>query len=240
MNTHSFKPLTHPAIWHAITDRRMGNLARHTGDDPRCVSQNRRQLARLFLPKRVPIVWMDQVHGNRVVLVNRLPKRPPACDALITRTPHLALAVMVADCVPILFFDPDRLAVGVAHAGWRGTLASIAAKTVQSMSQAFGSDPASIRVGIGPAIGGECYEVDEAVAAPWREQLGERYLKQTTADHWHLDLPGANTDQLIAAGVKAENIERINICTHCDERFYSYRRGQERGRFAGVIALKRP
>jgi YfiH family protein len=238
MKFHTFKVLQHPAITHAITDRSAGNLARHTGDDLALVGKNRAALAGAFHISADRLIWMDQVHSSTVVAIDTPPATPIAGDALITNQTGLALAVMVADCVPVVLFDPTRHAIGVVHAGWRGTLATILIKAIEAMGTHYGCRPSDIRAGIGPAISGECYEVDEAVAIPWHEALGEKHLEKSGPGHWLLDLPGANYDQLLRAGLKPENIETMAICTHCDDRFFSYRRGREMGRFAGVIALK--
>lgn len=235
---------------HTVTTRHGGisqppfdalNLARHVGDDETLVRANRQLVAKSLLANASELVFMNQIHSNRCLSVHSVPSEPPPCDALISATPGLTLAVMVADCIPLLFFDPEKRVVGVAHAGWKGTLGQIAAQTVERMAREFGSRPESVLAGIGPGIGGLCYEVDEKVAHPWLETLPERFhapLRKTAKGRWHLDLQQANRMMLIDAGLKAENIETMALCTHCEPALFSYRREGTTGRFAGLIGLR--
>lgn len=237
-------------LFHAVTTRSGGvseppydalNLAAHVGDDPALVRANRRLIAKALGTEPDRMVFMDQVHGNRVVLIDQPPDQPPACDAMITATPGVSLGVMVADCVPLLFYDPQNCAIGVAHAGWKGTFAQIAANTIEAMQDAFGSRPERLLAGIGPGIGGTCYEVDERVAQPWLEKLPKTFhppLRESAKGRWLLDLQEANRLMLIEAGVKKENIETMGLCSHCETTLFSYRREQKTGRFAGLIGLR--
>lgn len=177
--------------------------------------------------------------------------QPPLAgvDALITACRGAMLAMRFADCVPVLLYDPIHEAVGLAHAGWRGSAAGIAARTVRAMIQAFGTRPQDLLAGSGPAIGRCCYEVGRPVVQhfsahfPW---WGEVVSGQ--AGRFHLDLWEANRRQLLDAGLPDGQIAVAGICTACHtEDFYSHRRehghghGKEAGdtgRFTAVIGMR--
>ncbi len=210
------------------------NLAYHTGDDPALVERNRR-----VLKKRVGIekvVFMEQVHGCEVAVVDtNSPSTLPSCDAVVTSASNIALAVMVADCIPILLSDSDRGVIAAVHAGRNGTFLNIAAKTVRKMAKEFGSDPKRIEAKLGPSIHGCCYEVSEELAQIALKNFGYEYVNGR-----YLDLQGINEKQLIEAGVKKSNIEISPICTCCDKNYFSYRREGVTGRFAGIIWMRGP
>jgi len=235
-------------IQHCITTRDPerpleGSLALHTGDDPLKVQANRKALAEHFGPG-ARFVSPLQVHGDHVHVVDVAADRgwevldeDLRADALVTDRPGVVLTILTADCVPILFYDPIHRAIGAVHAGWRGTQQEIAPKTVRKMGELYGTDPADLIVGIGPAIGGCCYEVGAEVAEHFtdypvavQEKSGDKYL---------LDTKQINAAQLVALGIPQEQIEISPICTMCDhERFFSYRaRPGEAGRFMSCIAL---
>jgi polyphenol oxidase len=180
-------------------------------------------------------------------------------DALITRKRGVALTMSTADCVPLLFYDPITEAIGVAHAGWRGTARGIAAAAIAAMSEQFGSRPADILVGAGPSIGPCCYEVSEEVKQiflgqrdfeelPTEERYRELVAESAAFEVIHLpekaslrlDLWETNRKQLLLAGVVPEHIELPDICTSCaTERFFSHRAEQGRtGRFPAILALR--
>jgi YfiH family protein len=180
-------------------------------------------------------------------------------DALITRKRGVALTMSTADCVPLLFYDPVIEAIGVAHAGWRGTARGIAAATITAMCEQFGARPADIHVGIGPSIGPCCYEVSEEVRQIFLGQQNFeemptearfRELVATSASFEVIHLPGkvslrldlweTNRRQLLLAGVAPEHIELPDICTGCaTERFFSHRAEHGRtGRFPAILALR--
>ncbi|HET8845560.1 MAG TPA: peptidoglycan editing factor PgeF [Ktedonobacteraceae bacterium] len=180
-------------------------------------------------------------------------------DALITRKRGIALAMSTADCVPILFYDPVVEAIGVAHAGWRGTARGIAATTVSALHQQFGCDPANIIAGIGPSIGPCCYEVSEEVQQlflgqiafdemptdeAYRELVAESavFEARRLADRvsLRLDLWETNRKQLLLAGLLPEHVELPDTCTSCEtQRFFSHRAEQGKtGRFPAILALR--
>lgn len=162
-------------------------------------------------------------------------------DAQITNVPGLCLAVFGADCVPVLLVDPVHKAIGTAHAGWRGSIARIAAKTVEAMSREFASVPSQILAFIGPSICGDCYEVGEDVAGIFKSRYPQCLTESTTkAGKYGLDLWKANEQVLFEAGVLKENITSGGVCTMCNpEFFFSHRRmGNARGNLACFLAIR--
>jgi len=207
------------------------NLAFHVGDDPKAVAINRQILQQRH--RTPPIVWMEQVHGDTIRQIQNADLDTlPACDALVTDQPDIALAVMVADCLPILMADETNGIIAAVHAGRNGTFLRIAPKTLRRMSE-LGANTGQIRVRIGPAIGPCCYEVDEKMVRIVKENFGDRYVNGR-----YLDLKALNRDQLITAGIKPEHIEISPLCTRCHKDLFSYRREQKTGRFAGLVWLE--
>ena len=207
------------------------NLACHVGDDSETVARNR---AKLEKSVGVPIQWMEQVHGDTVRVIGRHGDVPLQCDALVTDRPGIALAAMVADCIPILLFDPVRNVIAAVHAGRNGIFLNIPAKTVRTMVKTFGCAPENIRARFGPSIGACCYEVDESLAAIARKNFPVRYVNDRS-----LDLPGMAKHQLLEAGLREECIEMSPTCTRCSPDHFSYRREGTTGRFAGLIWLEK-
>ena len=212
-----------------------------------------------------PLVTLRQVHSATIHYIARPPKERMAGDGLITDTPGLLLAVQTADCQPVVVVDPEHRAVGVFHAGWRGTLARIAEKGVGEMRRRFSSDPRRMVAAIGPGIHRCCYEVSEELRDQFESQFAyagelfetvfesddvrERYpllfMTARAPGHHdlgrkpHLDLPEANRRQLLDAGLRAENIEVSPLCTACEpERFFSYRVEGETGRLMGAVGIR--
>jgi YfiH family protein len=201
-------------------------------DDPQLVAENRRRVAAAlgFDPARV--ARLNQLHGTDV-----REARPGVQDgdALVSTELDLLLAIGTADCYPVLLADEAAGVVGAAHAGWRGTLGRIAARTVEAMVQR-GANPARIRAAVGPGICGERYAVGEAVARQFREAgLGDSVLERGAGPH--LDLAEANRAVLLAAGLRPENVWLSGRCS-TEPGFYSYRRDAGRtGRMWAVIGL---
>ena len=212
------------------------------------------QLAQAVGAERV--VTLAQVHGAAVCVIDRasplLESRPEA-DVLISDDPHVAVAVRAADCVPILMADRQSGAVAAVHAGWRGTAARAAVAAVNAMEREYGTHPRDVVAAIGPSIGPCCYQVGSELVDAFAAAGHERYL----IDRWfstppqprgsherqqlRLNVAGANSDQLILAGVPPEQIYDVNLCTamHLDV-LTSYRAEKEKaGRIAAVIAAAR-
>jgi YfiH family protein len=204
-----------------------------------CFGSRRLTSAANLAPVRA-VVKIRQVHGCEVVHVtDRIASEAPAGDALVTDCPGVLITVTTADCTPVLLLDPVRHAVAAIHAGWRGTVAGIVGKTVAAMVSLFGSDPKTLRAGIGPTIGPCCYEVGREVweAAEQRFSYGHRAVHHDTEkpDSAHLDLPGLNTLQLIEAGLLPAQIHSSGLCTSCgQDDFYSYRR--DRGLVGSLVS----
>ena len=168
-------------------------------------------------------------------------------DALITRERVRPLAIFTADCVPLVVADPEGSALGVAHAGWRGTVRGVAGRLVTALVAQPGVRVARLRAAIGPSIGPCCYEVDEPVVVPLRAafpESWERWVRPVASghpnrpDHWWLDLWTANADQLVAAGVPPDAIITPRLCTGCRrDLFFSYRKEGLAGRLATFAAL---
>ena len=249
-------------IVHAFSTRQGGvsrppfdtlNLGQSVGDDSAAVEQNRRRLFGAFGIDAARVVRAWQAHEDGVLRVDAgLTGRPgfPGCllderakfDALITRLPGLALVVTTADCLPILIHDPVRAAVAAVHAGWRGTAKRIAARALGAMREAYGTDPADCRAAIGPGIRGCCFEVDAAVTDSMAAALPnwEKHARANRSGHWLLDLAEVNRAILEAAGVRADCIEDVGLCTSCrNALFFSHRAEKGRtGRMMNFILLK--
>lgn len=208
------------------------NLAGHVGDDPAAVSANRARLADLLGGPR--LVFLDQVHGAGVVVVEDAPVGDSAtADAAVTRSPDLALVVLVADCVPVLLADPVAGVVGAVHAGRSGAAAGVLPAALAAMV-GLGAEVARIDALLGPAVCAGCYEVpaalrDEVAAALPGSAATSR--RGTPA----LDLQAGLARQLAEAGVSTVAVDRT--CTAEDRRYFSYRRDGRTGRFAGVAWL---
>ncbi len=216
------------------------NLGHTIGDDLAAVEENhRRALSALGLdPRR--IVSPYQIHGACVGMVGRahLGTVQPATDALVTAVPAVPLLMRFADCAPILFFDPVRRVVGMAHAGWRGVVAGVVGATVRTLTERLGCDSADLWAGIGPTIGPCCYEVGPEVAAAVKGACPPGADVVRDADgQIYLDLPAAVQAQLHAVGVG--QIEDANLCTACRvDEFFSHRAEHGcTGRFGLVIGL---
>ncbi len=209
------------------------DLGGAVGDDPARVAEN---WARLRRHTGLAFARVKQVHGARV-MVEPAPDAPrEEADAVVSRTPGLAACVSVADCVPLLIADPSSGAVAAVHAGWRGTLARIAAEAVAALSRGSGTDPAGLLAAVGPSIGRCCYEVSPELADRFREAFGAEVV--SSHERPHLDLWQANVQALGAAGLRPENIEVLGFCTSCEPgRFFSHRRDAGRtGRQVGFAA----
>lgn len=218
------------------------NLGLSSGDDPTTVETNRSLLLASLGFTRENVCAFHQVHGSRVLLAEPGWFEEEA-DAAVTDDPELLLVVSGADCLPLLFFDPVRGAVGAAHAGWRGSAAGIAARVVEAMASHFGSRPADLRVAIGPGILGNCYQVGpEVVSAFTQAGFPSDVARPDDEDgRFLLDLEAANRFVMRSAGVLPEQVRSIGRCTHCEpETFYSHRRDRGRtGRHWAFVALPR-
>lgn len=253
-----FTSLAKAGIKHGLSTRLGGcsnppfaslNLGLHVNDDPDKVWLNRQLFCKAVDLTADTVVTAEQVHGDAVKLVTaadagrgsqHYDTAIKSTDALVTNTPGLPLMLFFADCVPVLIADPVSQAIGISHAGWKGTVAKIAKKTVLAMQQHFNTKPEDCLVGIGPAIGPCCYEVDEAVISKLKtgfSQWGDLVVPQQ--GRWLLNLWEANREQLTEIGVKDKNITISQVCTAENSQiFFSHRtENGQTGRFGAIISL---
>ncbi len=269
-----------PWLVHAFSTRAGGvsrayggnalNLGFTSHDSRAAVERNRK----LFLKKlgvamgrkTWPLVTLRQIHSDLIHRVDRLPEQLLAGDGLITNTPGLLIAVQAADCVPVIIVDRKRRAVGVFHAGWRGTVKRIVEKGVGEMRRHFGSDPRNMVAAIGPGLQSCCYEVGEEVRTqfesqfvygaslfhevkesdPVREKYPLLFLTARAPGHSELpvklflDLVEANRQQLRDAGLAKKNIDASAPCTACHtEMLFSFRGDKGvTGRMMGVAGIR--
>ena len=227
------------------------NLGFHVGDNPEIVLKNRERLA---LSLGIPLsnfTTAMQVHGcNAAIITKDLRGRGAldyttainATDAMVTNVPGICLTVLQADCVPVLFFDLKKKIIGIAHAGWRGTLLLVVQNTVRILKENFGCLPCNILVGIGPSIGPCCYKVGPEIIVQAEHTFcnKEGYICSEVLDKkGYFNLWEANKIQLIQMGIPEGNIEIAGLCTHCNHTlFFSYRhQTKETGRFGAGIML---
>jgi polyphenol oxidase len=212
------------------------NLGLNTTDDPNHVQANRDHLFNLLGIGATQVAFSHQVHGDQVLVATQA-GHYTGYDALITNCLDLYLSVTVADCTPILIYDAAQNAVAAIHAGWRGTVAQIAAKTVKVMQQTFGTNPRDCRAYIGTCIDDCSFEVGPEVAA----EFGDRFKRYNSAIQKHcIDLKSANLAQLIEAGIPNSQVEVSPYSTvlHNND-YFSYRlEGGQTGRMLAIIGLK--
>jgi purine-nucleoside/S-methyl-5'-thioadenosine phosphorylase / adenosine deaminase len=223
------------------------NFSVSQGDVLENVQRNYKALAKRLGIEADGIVTCRQVHEDNVEIIDAIPRVPPRADAIITSTPGIYPAIKTADCLPILLLDPVRRVAGAIHAGWRGTVLRITRKVVRMMKTRFGTDPSDLIAGLGPAIGPCCYEVDEVVLKPFRENFprAEQFIvrsnnsRDRSKESLRLDLAGANCFELIQEGVPSTNIYSADLCTSCNSSlFFSYRRdGMKSGRHIAVTGF---
>ncbi len=229
--------LRYPTLLHGLTTRRAPS-------DSRGVLELFAQEPRF---QGMRVVRPQQVHGDHVLEIapgdllddNRLPHIASA-DGLITREPQTMLVMSFADCVPVFIYDAGTPAIGLAHAGWRGTSLQVTAKTLLKMVDAFGTDPAECIVALGPAIGPCCYEIGPEVASAVSKSCGNiGAVRRDSHGRLFADLRICNASQLRSVGLPAENIRLSRWCTACNqEMFFSHRAENGRtGRMTGFIAL---
>ncbi|MDE1962442.1 MAG: peptidoglycan editing factor PgeF [Xanthomonadaceae bacterium] len=211
------------------------NLGLRSGDDPQLVRANRVALAEALSLPAAPC-WLQQVHGSDVVCVDDLHAGDePVADAAVTRAPGRPLAILTADCLPVLFHDTSGHVVAAAHAGWRGLAAGVLERTVDAMEVPRDS----VRAWLGPCIGAASYEIGAEVREAFlsRDPGHAACFVPTRAGHWRCDLAGLARRVLGAVGVG--RVDGGGFDTFTDARLYSYRRdGARSGRFASLIWLE--
>ena len=253
-----------PELVHAFSTRRGGvsegiystmNFRFGIGDTDDNVRENyRRIFEALGIPQGAE-VFTQQTHTTNVRVVTAedrgtgIMRDVPYTDidGLVTDVPGLALTIFTSDCVPVYLYDPVRKAIGVCHAGWRGTVGGISAKTAELMKDTYGCDPANIHAVIGPSIGPECFEVGEEVAEKFAETFGESVIlrrgsAQGQAEQVkpHVDLWLANKLSLMSAGLTEEHISVCGLCSMCHpDIVFSHRAtAGRRGSNIGILMMK--
>ncbi|HDX6330174.1 TPA: peptidoglycan editing factor PgeF [Campylobacter fetus subsp. venerealis] len=196
------------------------NLATHVGDDIKNVFENREILKQKIGAKK--LIFMDQIHSDIVCEISSIDDEISPCDAIITKLKNVALCTITADCSPVLVYDKFTKKIAAIHAGRAGVVSHIVSKTIKKM----GSKSLNLKVIIGANISGNCYDIGDL-------DLGEfNKFKNKTK----FDMNAALKYELDSLGVR--DYEFSGICTHCDERFFSYRKDGVTGRFCGFIMLK--
>jgi len=237
------EPIARTGIARAVVSTRIGgvspppyhelNLGLHVGDDPGKVKENRERFASVINVDLESLRLPRQIHSAECIALTKPDEGPVECDGLVTNLKDIALGVLTADCVPILLIAPSSGAIGVAHAGWRGTLAGIARNTLNLMAERFKVDPSDCLAVMGPSIGRCCYEVSEDLASRFKSRFGSQVVSGR-----HVDLPLTNALSIIRAGVPEDNIWICQSCTACQEDlFFSHRRDGVTGRMLSLITL---
>lgn len=208
------------------------NLAFHVGDNRDSVIQNHKIVASYFGYDFKKLIFMNQIHSNKVVLVDDDFYGIASCDGLVTNLKNTPLMVMSADCSGVLYHDEKKGVIAVAHIGRKGAFLNINENIIKTMQNRFNSDPKDIKVAISPNIKQCCYEVSEDIAKE-ANNLGYGFAIKDS----FLDIDSIIKYQLDELGIK--DYEFIDICTRCNsDRFYSYRANKTTGRFASVIMLE--
>lgn len=245
-------------VSHLFTTRKGGsskgiyatmNLSFSRGDDPEAVMENYRRIGKVLGITPDDMVASRQTHTTNIHLVSREDRgngitRPSVyedIDGLATDLPGIALVTFFADCVPLYFVDPVHHAIGLAHSGWRGTVARMGERMVQFMREQFQSRPEDLVTAIGPSICMDCYEVSEEVAEQFRTDFPQNVLKNgKMPGKYQLNLWEANRSILLNAGILPEHIAVTDVCTcHNPEYLFSHRASQgRRGNLAAFLMLK--
>jgi YfiH family protein len=242
----------HGELVHAVFTRLGGvsappydtlNVGHSVGDDHDDVEANHRLVYETLGISGADVVTARQVHSNRVAVVDTKDagRVVPETDALVTTVPGVFLLLRFADCLPVFVYDPEKQVVGIGHAGWRGTAATLAQQLIRTMTECFGSDPAQLIASLGPAIGPCCYQVGEEVVEAVAPALQDRSkaIQHRGDGAFSLDLWEANRQHLLSQGVRT--VETSHICTACHAgEFFSHRADRGiTGRFAAIIGMRR-
>lgn len=210
------------------------NLAYHVTQDFSSVDSARKNLAIKYNFDLDNLHYMEQIHSNSVKNISST-TNCQTCDALITNKPNTPLLVMVADCIPILFYDDLLEVIGVAHAGRAGTFENISANTIKKMCVDYKCAIENIKVILGPSIQKCCYEVSQEMADFVQNKFGIEFVNKR-----NIDLQSINKKQLLDLGIEEKNIEISTVCTKCSNQpYFSYRNDNSCGRFAGLIMIEK-
>ncbi|WP_434311819.1 peptidoglycan editing factor PgeF [Hominifimenecus sp. rT4P-3] len=247
-------------VTHAFSTRKGGvskgifatmNFAVGRGDDPACVQENYRRMAKALGVAPEQMVLSQQTHTTNLRIVTKADAGKGVVrerdytdiDGLLTDEPGIMLVTSYADCVPLYFLDPVKKVIALSHSGWRGTVSRMGAVTVEAMQRSFGSNPEQILACIGPSICQDCYEVSEDVAEAFRAAFPEKdwpeILKSKPESKYQLDLWAANQKILLSAGIREDHLVSSGICTCCHSDFlFSHRATQgKRGNLGAFLML---
>jgi hypothetical protein len=227
------------------------NVSYTRGDQKEAVDENFRRIAAVMGAQPSDFVFTDQTHTANVRVVTRedagkgltRARDYADVDGLVTNEPHLVLSAFFADCVPLYFYDPVRRVIGLSHSGWRGTVSRIGARTVETMQEHFGCEPADIYAAVGPSICHACYEISADVAKQFATEFPSYEQEILTDDKngkYHLDLWKTNEKVLTDAGIQKEHLSVTNICTCCNaDKLFSHRATKgKRGNLGAFLSLK--
>jgi YfiH family protein len=223
--------LEDPGFVHGFSTIGLGSVGLTHAPDPAPVLASRRAFARALEIDAELITTVGAVHGSTVARVDEPKDVVQGVDGLVTDRRGMALFATFADCYPIVLWDPVKRSVGLAHAGWRGTVAGVAGAAVKAMHEEYGSSPEDIRAGIGPGICGRCYEVGTEVA-----QLFDGRFVSPSGERFLLDLAAANRAQLEEAGLTQVHV--LGTCTKESEFLPSHRRSPDGTRFGAIVAIR--
>ncbi len=217
-------------VFTTINDK---NIAYHVTNDSKNVDINRHNLANKYKFDLNNMHYMNQIHSNIVKNISSS-SNMQECDALITNKINTPLMVMVADCIPILFYDDVKNVIAVAHAGRNGTLLNISSNTVNKMRYLYNCDVSNIKITLGPSIQQCCYEVSDELV-----EICEKNFGQDVVSNSNINLQAINKKQLLESGIKENNITISCVCTKCSiKNYFSYRKDQNCGRFAGILMMR--
>jgi YfiH family protein len=236
---HFKKFLKYPKIVHGISSVAFGPIKKKALGDLDGYSVSTLKFAKAVGLAESTIIFMQQVHSGTVTVIESGTNlNVPDTDALVTDKKLLTLAVLTADCLPILFYDPINEVIAAAHAGYKGILANIIGNTVASMQSQFKSQASDLIVGIGPCIEMKCYEVglDRIHMFQKAFPFFETFFTEKEGKYF-LNLGIIAQKCLMKEGILKENIESMDICTKCDPHFYSFRGGDTDKRFVSIIGL---
>lgn len=226
------------------------NLGFKRGDEDENVKRNYELLCNIIGINSQDIVFSNQVHKTKIKIIRKKDidekydssKDAEGIDGLITNLSKVPLVTLYADCVPLFFLDPINRVVGLAHAGWRGTVNKIGLKMVQRFKDTFNSNPKDILIGIGPSIGKCCFEVDEQVAKEFERAFVniENIVYPKTNNKYIINLWETNRQILLEGGITSSNITITDLCTKCNKDIFFSHRGHNgrRGSLAAIIELK--
>jgi YfiH family protein len=241
-NTFFISEFASPLLFHRIFNRHGGvspapwdsqNISFDVGDARPNVVANRDNVKKTL--DCTHLVSARQVHGSMVYIVEEKPGADllvAGYDALVTNIPGPGLMIQQADCQAVMLFDPVNIAVGIAHAGWRGSVAGILPKTVSAMVKTFATDPADLLAAISPSLGPCCAEFIN-----YRSELPDSMHGYRVRSN-HFDFWAISREQLCRAGLQQKNIHTAGICTCCNPDYFSYRRDRDTGRSATVIGIR--